>query len=115
MVEKENSIDYSEIIPEDVLREVEEAEKEYHKKKTKYLLPSSRDIVEAVIEATSRARGIHPDEFPELVYSILEEQGFSTKYVTIKRIWRIYETLVLRGVIRDVLGVVHRYDDRNRG
>lgn len=103
-------VDYSEVVPEDVLKEIEEEMGKHGGKKSRPVLPSSRDIVEAVIEASSRARGIHPDEFPDLVYSVLEERGFSTRYVTIKRIWRTYESLVLRGVIRDVLGVVRRRD-----
>ena len=99
-------IDYSNILPEDVLKEVLEEERRVRGRKKRENLPSTRDIVEAVIQAASLARGIHPHEFPDLVYRILKEQGFSTKYVTIKRIWRTYESLVIRGVINDVLDVV---------
>ncbi len=99
---KKIDLDY---IPEDVLEEVlEEERKQRMKKKTPY--PSSRDIVEAVIEAAKMARGIHPDEFPDLVLKILEDQGFDTRHVTVKRIWHTYESLVRRGVIRDTLGVI---------
>ena len=52
------------------------------------------------------ARGIHPDEFPDLVLKILQEQGFDTRYITVKRIWCIYENLVRKGVIHDTLRVV---------
>ncbi len=100
--EKKIDLDY---IPEDVLEEVLEEERKIMKKK-KSPYPSSRDIVEAVIEAAKMARGIHPDEFPELVIKILEDQGFDTRHVTIKRIWNTYESLVRRGVIRDTLGVI---------
>ncbi len=100
--EKKIDLDY---IPEDVLEEVlEEERKQRMKKKTPY--PSSRDIAEAVIEAAKMAQGIHPDEFPDLVLKILEDQGFDTRHVTVKRIWNTYESLVRRGVIRDTLGVI---------
>ncbi len=99
----ELNLDY---IPEDVLREVLEEEEKLAKGRKKRVYPSSRDIVEAVIEATKMARGIHPDEFPDLVLRILEDKGFDTRHVTIKRIWSTYENLVRRGVVRDVLHVV---------
>jgi len=104
----EENFDYSRFIPEDVLKDVLEAErkKTSRGKKDKEKYPSSRDIVDAVVKAVSHAHGIHPDNFPDLVYSILEDQGFSTKFVTVKRIWRTYENLVRRGVIRDILGVI---------
>ncbi len=101
--------DYSEFVPEDVLEEVLEAEGRERGKGGRggrARFPSSRDIVEAVIEAAGRAAGIHPDDFPDLVYSVLREKGFDTRFVTVRRIWRVYESLVLRGRIRDVLGVV---------
>ena len=98
-------IDYSEYLPEDLLQEIMEYEEE-NKRRGKRVFPSSRDIVEAVKEAALMARGIHPDEFPDLVLKILKEQGFDTRYVTVKRIWRVYENLVRRGVIPDTLRVV---------
>ncbi len=100
--------DYSKVVPEDVLEEVLEAEERGVSggRVGRERFPSSRDIVEAVIEAVGRAAGVHPDDFPDLVYSVLRERGFSTRFVTVKRIWRVYENLVRRGVVRDVLGVV---------
>ncbi len=100
--------DYSDYVPEDMLEEVLEYEKSVKRGKSRVRYPSSKDIVEAVKVAAERARGVHPHDFPEIVYRVLEEWGFSTKFVTIKRIWRTYETLVLRGIIRDVLNVVKR-------
>ena len=100
--EEKIDLDY---IPEDILEEVLEEERRLLKKK-KSPYPSSRDIVEAVIEAAKMARGIHPHEFPDIVLKILEDQGFDIRHVTVKRIWNTYENLVRRGVIRDVLGVV---------
>ena len=107
MIMVEEEIDYSEIVPEDVLEEIEEYEEKPDKRKTRKKYPSTRNIVEAVKEAALRARGIHPDEFPDLVYQILGEQGFDTRYVTMKRIWRTYEKLVRTGVIPDTLHVVY--------
>ena len=109
----EEDFDYSLFIPEDVLEDVLMAERESASKgkKSKEKYPSSRDIVDAIVKAVSYAHGIHPDNFPDLVYSILEDQGFSTKFVTVKRIWRTYENLVRRGVIGDILGVISYVKD----
>ena len=95
-------------VPEDVLHEVLVAEKEFKKskKKRRARYPTSRDLVEVVIETSQVCRGIHPHDFPQLVLKALEQRGFSTKYVTVKRIWGVYESLVRRHVIVDVLGVV---------
>jgi len=98
-------------IPEDVLEDLreiaEEIAAEYaSKRKGKDKLPSSRDLARIVAQAALQARGINPDEFPDIVLQLLEEEGFNTRYVTVKRIWRTYETLVRRGVIPDTLGVV---------
>ncbi len=98
-------------IPEDVLEDLREIAEEIAaeargRRRGKRKLPSTRDIAEAVAEAALRARGVPPEEFPNIVLEILEEQGFDTRYVTVKRIWRTYESLVRRGVIPDTLGVV---------
>lgn len=98
-------------LPDDVLedlgiiaREIEEETASKVKRKVK--LPSSRDLAEIVAEAALQARGVDPSEFPEIVLKLLEERGFYTKYVSEKRIWRVYESLVRRKVIPDTLGVV---------
>ncbi len=99
--------DIANYIPEDVLEEILEYEEQHRGRKKKHKpYPSSRDIVEAVEEAALKARGIHPDNFPELVLEILREKGFDTSHVNIKRIWRTYEKLVREHVIPDTLGVV---------
>lgn len=100
-------------VPEDVIEELREIEAELEaeirekgrKRKRRY--PSSRDIAEAVREAALQARGIDPQEFPQLVLEILESRGFYTGLVSEKRIWRTYETLVRRRIIPDTLGVVN--------
>jgi len=98
---------YYEFIPEDVLREVLEAESELRVTKTrkKKPYPTSRDVVEAIIEAVRTFSG-HPDEFPEYVLEVLRSKGFDVRHVTVKRIWRTYELLVRKGVIGDRLGVL---------
>jgi len=100
--------DYSEYLPEDVLEEVLDAEREERERRRRRRLPypTSRDIVEAVVEATRLFTG-HPDEFPDFVLELLRRRGFYVGFVTVKRIWRVYEDLVRRGVISDVLGVVY--------
>jgi len=101
----------SDEIPEDVLEELKEASKEIeeeithkYKKKSKY--PSTRDLAEIVAKAAKLYASINPEEFPDMVRKMLEDEGYNTKFVTDKRIWRTYETLVRRGVIPDTLGVV---------
>jgi len=99
-------------VPEDVLEELREIEEEIEaeikgrggRRKRRY--PSSRDIAEAVREAALQARGMDPQDFPQLVREILEAKGFYTGLVNDRRIWRTYETLVRRRVIPDTLGVV---------
>lgn len=94
-------------IPDDVLEEVLEAEKELlpGREKRKKPYPSSRDIVEAVVEAVRTFSG-HPDEFPDYVLELLKSKGFDVRHVTVKRIWRTYEMLVRKGVIGDKLRVL---------
>ncbi len=98
-------------LPEDVLEDLEEIAREIEadtrtRGKKKVKLPSSRDLAEIVAEAALQARGIDPADFPQIVLQLLEERGFYTKYVSEKRIWRVYESLVRRRVIPDTLGVV---------
>ncbi|WP_052296968.1 hypothetical protein [Pyrolobus fumarii] len=95
-------------VPEDVLREVLEEEKRIYRNRSykKKPYPTSRDVMEAVREALRVSTRIHPDEFPDVVLHILESKGFEVRHVTVKRIWRAYETLVRKGVIRDELGVM---------
>lgn len=98
-------------IPEDVLEELEEAQKEIEREigggaRRRRRYPSTRDIAEAVREVALMSRGSDPSEFPEMVREYLERQGFYVGLVTDKRVWRVYETLVRRRVIPDTLGVV---------
>ena len=105
-----SEIDLSDL-PEDVLEDLEAVASEIESEtrarvKRKVRLPSSRDLAEVVAEAALQARGVPPEEFPNIVIRLLEERGFYTKYVNERRIWRVYESLVRRRVIPDTLGVV---------
>ncbi len=104
-------VDWADFVPEDLLKEIEEAERELRGKgsRPRKPYPSSRDVVEAVAEAARMCRGARPDEFPELVRKLLEERGFDVRHVTDKRIWRTYENLVRRGFLPDTLRVVGYY------
>lgn len=96
--------DWSEFIPQDVLKKSIKSEDKITRRKQPY--PSARDVVKAVIEAAKMAKGIHPHDFPYIVIEILKSNGFNTKHVKISRIWRTYEALVRRGIISDTLHVV---------
>ncbi len=98
-------------LPQDVLEELEEAKREVERelgggRRRKRRYPTARDIAEAVREVALSARGADPSDFPEMVREHLERQGFYAGLATDKRVWRVYETLVRRGVIPDTLGVV---------
>ncbi len=102
-----SEIDYSNYIPEDVLEEIREYEEEVKgRRRRRKNYPTSKVIVETVKEAALSVRGIHPHDFPSIVLQILRDRGYDVEYVTIKRIWRIYEKLVRSGVIPDTLRVV---------
>ncbi len=68
--------------------------------------PRNDDVREAIIAVLSSNPLIHPADFPERVFEMLEERGFYTGHLTVKRIWRLYEEMVRNGKIIDVLGVV---------
>ena len=67
--------------------------------------PRNDDIAEAILEVVGIPT-LKPEDLPDRVRRVLEERGFYTGLVADKRVWRIYETLVRRGRIYDVLGVV---------
>jgi hypothetical protein len=67
--------------------------------------PRNEDVREAIIEALSKFFD-HPYLFPYAVYEILESKGFNTKYLSYRRIWRLYEEMVKKGRIYDVLNVI---------
>jgi len=99
--------DYSDFLPSDVLEEVMQAEAEIRQQKRRKHrpYPTSRELAEIIKDAVATFKG-HPDDFPDYVYRLLEQRGYSTKFVTIKRIWAMYEKLVRKKIISDRLGVV---------
>ncbi len=68
--------------------------------------PSSGEVAEAIREVLAKYPLLKPDELVDRVREVLEEDGRYAGLVTAKRVWRLYEEMVRRGVIYDVLGVV---------
>jgi len=94
-------------VPEEALREVlEEIEKERRVRKVNKRRPTRKDLMKVIVEALSA--GPSPQEFVDVVYEILEQKGFETKFTNVKRIWRTYEEMVKKGFIQDYLDVVKR-------
>ncbi len=100
-------------LPEDVIEdlkasmeEVERELKRFRGGRGRRRYPSNSDIAEAIKRLGSYAH-INPEEFPDIVRRELEKEGFYVGLVTDQRVWRIYESLVRRGAIRDYLGVVY--------
>ncbi len=96
-------------IPEEVLREVEEAEgrRERQRRGRRGRRPARSDIMRAVAEVVSGPL-IRPEDFPDLVRERLKREGFDTTQLSDKRIWATYEEMVKKGRLRDYLGVVER-------
>ncbi len=94
-------------IPEDVLKEVEEAEgrRKRRKKRRRGGRPARSDIMRAVAEVAS-VPFIRPEDFPDMVRERLEQEGFDTTRLSDKRVWATYEEMVRRGKLRDYLRVI---------
>ncbi|RLE59690.1 MAG: hypothetical protein DRJ49_01575 [Thermoprotei archaeon] len=75
--------------------------------------PRNRDIEESILRVLSQVLVLHPDELPSTVITDLESRGFNTTFVSIKRIWRIYRDMVLKGKIYDVLHVLRENSREN--
>jgi hypothetical protein len=76
--------------------------------------PHTSDIAEAIMDVLADKAYLRPDHFYDKVKSKLEDRGFDTSYMTVKRVWRVYEEMVKKGRIYDVLGVVERCDAVDR-
>lgn len=72
--------------------------------------PHTSDIVEAIMEILANEVYVKPEQFYDKVRTKLEAKGFKTSYMTIKRVWRVYEEMVRKGRVYDVLGVVEGYE-----
>jgi len=72
--------------------------------------PHTSDIMEAIMDVLAKEVYVKPEQFYDKVKAKLEDRGFNTSYMTVKRVWKAYEEMVRRGRIYDVLGVVEEYD-----
>lgn len=75
-------------------------------KKLKY--PRNDDIANAIIKVLSKNPLLHPSDFFEEVIEELKKEKFFTGLVNPKRVWKVYENMVKRGVIYDILDVVRQ-------
>ena len=99
-------VDYLDTVPEDVLEDVLRYEEEFLKRefqgtRGKRRFPSNQDIAEAIVQVTGGVlyeAGL-PDLY-ELVKKRLEEEGFDTSFVGERRVIRILNSLVKKGVIK---------------
>jgi len=71
--------------------------------------PKNSDIEKAIIQVLSSFPLLSPDDFPQKVRIQLKEKGFYSGLVTNTRVWRLYENLVRKGKIFDILMVVKGY------
>ncbi|MHC1600890.1 MAG: hypothetical protein ACXQTI_02995 [Candidatus Nezhaarchaeales archaeon] len=78
-------------------------------KKRKKGYPHTSDVMEAIMEILSDEVYVKPELFYDKVKAKLEDKGFKTSYLTVKRVWRVYEEMVRKGRIYDALGVVEGY------
>ncbi|MCD6369747.1 MAG: hypothetical protein J7L38_08150 [Thermoproteales archaeon] len=76
--------------------------------------PRNSDLRKAILTVLSSNIFLTPDDFPEEVIKTLERNGFYTGLVNTKRIWRIYEKMVRKGEIYDILDVVTEDKERHR-
>ncbi len=91
-------------VPEDVLQEVLKEIEPKERRNVNKKRPTRKDLMNVIKKALSY--DVSPQDFVDLVYELLEEEGFETKFTTVKRIWYTYEYMVKKGFISDVLDVV---------
>ncbi|RLE70152.1 MAG: hypothetical protein DRJ43_02640 [Thermoprotei archaeon] len=70
--------------------------------------PRTSDIRQAIVETINTNPLVRPIDFCDEVREVLEEKGFCTYLLTAKRIWRVYEEMVKKGIIYDYLEVVKK-------
>ncbi|MCS7139200.1 MAG: hypothetical protein N3F04_01795 [Candidatus Nezhaarchaeota archaeon] len=75
--------------------------------------PHNSDIVETIMEVLSDEIFTKPESFYDKVRARLEDKGFNTAYLTVKRVWRVYEEMVRKGMIHDVLDVIEDYGSQS--
>jgi len=92
-------------VPEEILREIEEYEKEERARHrvsgSKRPFPSNEDVVAAIKEVCG---GVITRDTAEHIFDAvkkhLEEKGFDTRFLTEGRFWRLVTNLVKKGVIK---------------
>ncbi|MEM1545274.1 MAG: hypothetical protein QXY40_01360 [Candidatus Methanomethylicia archaeon] len=72
--------------------------------KRKY--PYGKDLMNAIRSVIYEYFLVDPQTFYETVIDKLSKEGFNTKHITVKRVWRIYEEMVKKKMIDDALSVV---------
>ncbi len=93
------------MVPEELLREIEEferSEREKHRKSgSKKPFPSNEDVVEAIKEVSGGVitRG-NIDELFDAVKKHLEDKGFDTRFLTEGRFWRLVTSMAKKGIIK---------------
>jgi len=75
-------------------------------RKLKY--PRNDDIANAIIRVLSKNPLLHPSDLFEEVIEELKEEKFFTGLVNPRRVWKVYENMVKKGMIYDVLDVVKK-------
>lgn len=101
-------VDYLDSVPRDVLEDVLRYEEEFLRRefsrgRGKRRFPSNQDIAEAIVQVTGGVlfeAGL--PELYELVKKRLEEEGFDTSFVGERRVVRILNSLVKKGVVKIV-------------
>ena len=101
-------VDYLDSVPRDVLDDVLRYEEEFlrtefSRGRGKRRFPSNQDIAEAIVQVTGGVlfeAGL--PELYELVKKRLEEEGFDTSFVGERRVVRILNSLVKKGVVKIV-------------
>ncbi len=91
-------------VPEDVLEEVLREIEPRKRIKANRRRPTRKDLIRVIKRALTF--DVRPQDFVDLVYELLEEEGFETRFTTVKRIWYMYEYMVRKGFISDILDVV---------
>ncbi|MDH5816194.1 MAG: hypothetical protein QE164_05435 [Candidatus Nezhaarchaeota archaeon] len=74
--------------------------------------PHTSDVMRAIMKVLASGKYVRLEDFYDEVRAELESEGFRTSYLTVKRVWRVYEEMVKKGFMYDVFNVVG-YSDYN--
>lgn len=97
---------YDNYLPEELVKEVEEYEKNFtrSRQKRRSKFPSNEDIVNAILEVTGGALArYNVENLYDLVLEHLRSKGFDTSMVTESRVERLVSSLIRRGALADRL------------